>query len=286
MTDFSKPPIILDGALGTELERRGFEARLPLWSAWALIEAPDLVKKIHADYVAAGAQVLTTATFRCTRYALFKERLDSWTQQLIELSVRLAREAAAGNPRVLVAGSMAPLEDCYHPEQAPDDETLEREHRRTAELLAAAGADLLLVETQNSVREAVISTRAALKTGLPVWVSLMAGCTARLLNGDPLSDAARVICGLGAEALLINCCPPPVAEGAYLTLRNTLPEARLGVYPNFALPGGKPWDFSARLSPQDFARWAKPLAHDASILGGCCGTTPEHIAELKKAVQE
>jgi S-methylmethionine-dependent homocysteine/selenocysteine methylase len=283
----SGPPVILDGAMGTELERRGFDARLPLWSAWALVEAPDLVKRIHADYVRAGAQVLTAATFRTTRHTMAKEKLASWAEELTALAIRLAREAAEdANPgvEVSVAGSLAPLEDCYHPELAPADDVLTKEHAHTAELLAAAGSDLILVETQNSAREAVIAAKAALTTGLPVWVSLMPRRPHEFLNGDPLAKTAETIRGLGAEAILINCCPPELAAEAFRTLRKALPEARLGVYPNSASHEGRPWEFASAFAPSTFARWAVELSSEADILGGCCGTTPEHIAALVRAL--
>lgn len=285
----SGPPLILDGAMGTELERRGFDARLPLWSAWALIEAPDLVKRIHADYARAGAQVLTAATFRTTRYTLAKENLTSWADELTALAIRLAREAAEDvNPgaEISVAGSLAPLEDCYHPEWAPAGELLAKEHAHTAEMLAAAGADLILVETQNSEREALIAVKAALDTKLPVWVSLMPRRADELFNGDPLVATAKAIRELGAEAMLINCCPPDLAAEAFRTLRKALPEARLGVYPNSGSLEVQRWEFTERITPAVFARWALDLAGEADILGCCCGTTPEHVAAMVQALKE
>jgi homocysteine S-methyltransferase len=275
--------------MGTELERRGFDARLPLWSAWALIEAPDLVKQIHADYARAGAQVLTAATFRTTRHTLAKENLASWADELAVLAIRLAREAAEDvNPgaEITVAGSLAPLEDCYHPERAPTDDVLSKEHAHTAEMLAAAGADLILVETQNSAREALIAAKAALATKLPVWVSLMPRRADELFNGDPLVPTAKAIRELGAEAILINCCPPDLAAAAFQVLRKAMPEARLGVYPNSASLEAQPWEFTSAFAPRDFARWALELAGEADIIGCCCGTTPEHTAAMVRDLRD
>ena len=285
----SGPPLILDGAMGTELERRGFDARLPLWSAWALIEAPDLVKQIHADYTRAGAQVLTAATFRTTRYTLAKENLASWADELTALAIRLAREGAQDvnlGAEISVAGSLAPLEDCYHPEWTPSGDVLSKEHAHTAGMLAAAGADLILVETQNSAREALIAAKAALDTKLPVWVSLMPRRSDELFNGDPLVNTAKTIRELGAEAILINCCPPDLAAEAFRTLREAMPVARLGVYPNSASHEGRPWEFAGTFAPSIFARWAVELAGEADILGGCCGTTPEHTAAMVQSLRE
>ena len=279
-----KSPIILDGAMGTELERRGFNARLPLWSAWALIEAPDLIRRIHCDYVLAGAQVLTAATFRTTRHTLAKEHLEKWAGELNRLAIRLAREAAGDNQEIKVAGSIAPLEDCYCPEKAPPDEVLRTEHAYTVGLMAEAGADLILVETQNSAREAIIAAECAMTAGLPVWVSLMPRSADEMWNGDSLAATAQPIAAMGVDAVLINCCPPSIASAAFQTVRTTLPKTKVGIYPNLADPQGKPWEFTAEMNPAAFFRWAQPLMDSAAILGGCCGTTPEHIASLTERI--
>jgi S-methylmethionine-dependent homocysteine/selenocysteine methylase len=266
--------------MGMELERRGFHCRLPLWSAWALIEAPDLVREIHKDYLLAGADVLTTATFRTTRYALDKEGLADCTGDLTRLALRLARQAVDQieiDRDIIIAGSMAPLEDCYKPELASSKAILEREHRLNAEALLAAGADLLLVETQNSRREAVTATKAALASGLPVWTSLMPRSASEMFNGDSLIETAKEITQLGVDALLINCCEIRTAAQAFATLRIALPEMKLGVYPN---------DLEGKVSPELFADWGAQFKTSASIIGGCCGFGPEHIRELIKAVNK
>src|SRR5262249_26353454 len=141
---------------------------LPLWSARPLLEDPELVWTIHGDEVASGADVLTADTFRTHARTLAKAGLAERSGELTALAVRLAHQAAAAPGReVFVAGSLSPLEDCYRPDLAPDDDALEREHDAQARRLAEAGVDLILAETHNSVREAAAATRAALRTGLP-----------------------------------------------------------------------------------------------------------------------
>jgi S-methylmethionine-dependent homocysteine/selenocysteine methylase len=289
----AKDLVILDGALGTELERRGFHSRLPLWSAWAVIEAPDLLRSIHADYVRAGAQVITAATFRTTRWTLSKENRADRAERLTAEAISLARSSLIPHPSsfLRVAASLAPLEDCYRPDLTPDDETLLREHEHTAKSIVAGGADLILVETQNSNREARIATEMALNTELQVWTALMPRSATEMFNGDSLADAALAVYALGADAVLINCCPPSIAEAAFVTIRNAIPsgEIPLGVYPNFGLPDPvRPASkehphraFRDQLSPADFAQWGdKMRGLGATIIGGCCGTTPDHISAL------
>jgi S-methylmethionine-dependent homocysteine/selenocysteine methylase len=140
---------LLDGPLGTELERRGLPLPAPAWSARAVFERPDLLSAIHADYAAAGADVHTAATFRTTARALRGTPWEGRWEEGVQRAVALCREAAAGGR---VAGSIAPLEDCFSPELTPDDASLRREHAQLAAALAKAGCDLLLVETMPTRR--------------------------------------------------------------------------------------------------------------------------------------
>ena len=263
--------VLLDGALGSELEARGLDLPHPLWSARALVERADLVWEIHRDYVEAGVDVLTACTFRTSRYSLAKSGLDARSGELTLAAVRLARSASSGVDRpVLVAGSIAPLEDCYQPELAPADATLVREHTHQAAQLARAGVDLLLVETQNSAREALIAATAARGFHLPVWVSLLPRSATELYNGDSLVPLAEQLLEQPVDALLLNCAPPEIVTAACATLRARFPDAVLGVYPN---------TLDRLYDPREFAAWANSMRElGADIIGGCCGIGPEHIA--------
>src|SRR6185436_2971426 len=115
--------VLLDGATGSELHRRGLDTRMPLWSAAPLINAPDVVAQIHAEYVKAGAEIITANTFRTTRRAIARAGLKPQVKALVTKAVELARKSKA----TYVAGSIAPLEDCYKPQIVPPNEELERE---------------------------------------------------------------------------------------------------------------------------------------------------------------
>src|SRR5207248_6538413 len=158
--------IVLDGATGTELGRRGVETRSRLFSAAALLseEGVATLRAVHADYVSAGAQVITANTFRTN-----PRKAGARWRELTELAVRVARESGAR-----VAGSMAPVEDCYRPDLRPSPDVALLEHRELAQALAAAGCDLLLVETVVAADEGLVAVRAAVETGLPVWVAALA----------------------------------------------------------------------------------------------------------------
>ncbi len=276
-------PVLLDGATGTELERRGARTTLPLWSAAALVEAPALIRQIHRDYAAAGAEALTANTFRTQRRTLARQELGEQAAALTALAVELAREAALAAPRpIWVLGSDPPLEDCYRPDLVPPDAALASEHAEHCRNLAAAGVDAILCETFNCVREARAAACAASATGLPVLVSFVCWEAATLLSGDPLGAAIEAVRTLRPAALLVNCLPPAnVAPCLAVLASSGLP---FGCYANL----GAPDDVtgirrSDELAPEGFADFAASwLAAGARLVGGCCGTTPEHIRAIAR----
>ena len=282
-------PLLLDGAMGPELQRRGADTRLPLWSARALVDAPDLVRAIHREEVEAGADVLTANTFRTHRRTLAKAGLGERSRELSGLAVRLAREAAdALGRKVLVAGSLSPLEDCYRPDLVPDDPALEAEHREQAESLAAAGVDLILLETHNTVRELSAAARAAKATGLPVVASMVTDGNGRLLSVETIEDAVRALepSHSTPEALSINCVPARKVSGDLSRLAAAVPGIPLAAYGNLGLPADdRGWAFTEDLAPSAYSDLARGwLALGARLVGGCCGTTPAHTAALRYAI--
>jgi S-methylmethionine-dependent homocysteine/selenocysteine methylase len=280
----SGSPLLLDAAMGTELQRRETDTSLPLWSARALIADPEVVWTIHGDEVAAGADILTANTFRTHARSLARGGAGERAAELSALAVRLAHQAAATPGReVFVAGSLSPLEDCYRPDLAPDDAALAREHGAQARFLADAGVDLLLAETHNSVREAVAAARAARETGLPFVVSMVTDGAGRLLSGEPLSAAAGALLALEPDALGVNCVPAAKLAGDLAALASAAPGRRLAAYGNLGLPAEGPgWTFTEELDPEDYAREAaRWLGLGARIVGGCCGTTPAHTRALR-----
>ncbi len=279
------PPLLLDGATGTELERRGVATPPPLWSAAALLDHPDVVARIHADYVAAGADILVANTFRTGPRALRCAGIDTRGPELNRLAVTLAREAAA-NARhrpVLVAASVAPVEDCYQPEHAPDEPTLAREHDRLIQWLAPASPDLIWIETIGTIREARAATAAARAAGFPFVISLVLRETGALLSGEPLHAAVAAIEPQEPLAIGLNCIPPGGLSALLPRLRATT-RRPLVAYAHInnarPIPG---WRSTEHLTPARYAAIASGWVDlGARIVGGCCGTTPSHIAALRK----
>ena len=280
-------PILLDGATGTELARRGVSLPPGLWSADSLRSDPEIVKQIHADYIEAGAEWITTNTFRTHRRSLAKAGLGEEAPELTRQAVALAREAVGkALAPVWVAGSLAPLEDCYRPEDVPEDSALEKEHAEMAQHLADAGVDLILVETQNTIREAVHATKAAVTTGVPTAVSFVCGNDAKLLSGESLTDAVYAVLRYDPIAILVNCLPARAVPDALKELKHAAGDRPVGVYANTGEYHPQTgWTGTPMEQPQNYAKAAAVWrGMGAKILGGCCGTTPEHIRLIRDVV--
>ena len=281
--------IILDGALGTELSRRGIPTPLPLWSAQALLDSPDAVRSIHEEYAGAGADILTACTFRATPRALAKAGKAAEVDRLVGRAVALAREAAEkrrGSRDVMVAGALAPLEDCYRPDLAPEPAQAEREHAEQVIRLARAGVDLILIETMNTVAEARAAVRGAKPSGLPIMVSFICASGKTLLSGESLADAASALEPFDPDVVLVNCVPPAMATACLEELARAT-RAPTGCYPNVGQPdmAAGTWSFDPEWTPERFAgAAAKWVARGAQVIGGCCGTSPDHIRALRAAL--
>ena len=280
-------PLVLDGATGTELERRGVRSSLPLWSSHALLEAQEQVRAVHAAYVRAGARALTAATFRTQRRVLQRAGVRESPQALTERAVRLAREAAreASSEKIFVLGSAPPLEDCYRPDLTPAEPELAREHGDHARNLVRAGVDAVLAETHPSVREAVAAARAAREAGAPVLVSFVCWHGERLLSGEPLGDAIAALQPFEPLAVGVNCLPPSNVAACLPALQAA---GRFLVYANLGKPDATTgFRHSEACSPETFAahagRW---LDAGAGLVGGCCGTTPAHLAAVAQLVAQ
>jgi S-methylmethionine-dependent homocysteine/selenocysteine methylase len=301
-----KPLVVLDGAMGTELQRRGLDTGLPLWSANALMSKPDQVLQIHRDYIAAGADIITTNTFRTTRRTMRRANLPDRSKQLTRIAVELALQARdeCRDRKVLVAGSIAPLEDCYRPDLVPPDDELHDEHAELSGRLVETGVDFLLLETMNTAREAYAASEEAVKTGKEVVVSFVCDKNGDLLSGDSLAEAVKGIAVLQPAAFSINCVSPRYIQrgidalrSAIGTLRSLAPPERpkvkfsrageipFAVYGNVGLPESDlhGWEFTHDITADDYASHARQWARmGAAIVGGCCGTTPEYISAIRQ----
>jgi S-methylmethionine-dependent homocysteine/selenocysteine methylase len=231
-----------------------------------------------------------TNTFRTTRRALERAGVGQRWEELNREAVRAARGGAeAGRGPCLVAGGLAPLEDCYRPDLVPAPEVCRDEHARQADLLAALGVDLLFLETMNCRREAEAAAGAARRTGADILISLCAAPPDRLLSGEPLEEAVPAIvaaAGPRLRGLLLNCATPENLDVLYprfAAIHTGLPH---GLYAHLGEPDDRTgWRLPERHEPDRYADWIdRRLDEGARIVGGCCGTGPDHIAALARLI--
>jgi len=283
--------LILDGATGTELNRRGVDTGLPLWSANALLNehAGTILKQIHEDYLRAGADIITTNTFRTHRRALAPSGNADRAFELTQAAVQIARAAAAAEQArlerpVYVAGSVSTLEDCYRPDLVPPEDELRTEHSERIHHLVNCDVDLILVETINSIREALVIAKLATITGTPVVLSFVCDQHGKLLSTESLTRAAEKLLPLGICALGINCGPTPYLAKPLSELQAACGEDfPLIAYGNIGYADEKQgWINTDSEDPQAYCDYAS--LWPAKIIGGCCGTTPEHISKLRSMV--
>jgi S-methylmethionine-dependent homocysteine/selenocysteine methylase len=291
----SGPPLLLDAAMGSDLDRRGLPTTLPLWSAIGLIERPDLVQAVHRDNLEAGADIITTNTFRSTVRTLRKAGLDeSEAARLDRLAVELAQAARSesGRSDVLIAGSIAPLDECYDPTFETADDVALAEHLEQASNLAAADVDFLMIETMPTIREAVVTTRAALQTGLPVTVGFVCALAAdtgeaSLMSGESLAEAVEALRPYPVAMIFANCAAPPVITSALRQVRE-LTDLPFGGYANVGQVDDEVgWNPAGALRGDAYAAAAAEwLELGARVIGGCCGTHPEHTRALRRLLDE
>ncbi len=250
---------ILDGAVGTELARRGFALGEPSFSAAAIEAAPELLRAIHRDYVEAGAELLvagTTCVHRCW--------VGEHSGALARTAVAIARGAAARR-RVQVAGALAMIP----PRVAVDERAAQYEE--TAAALAEAGVDVIVCESFVEPDELALAARACARFDGPRW-----GAIVPKDDGTPLAGGSiEQVLTLGFDVVGVHCCSLVAATAAIERLRSTAPTQALAAYP--------------ALAPADAPRFAATLAelaarHSLAWVGGCCGTTPATIAGLRAAI--
>ncbi|MCB2117352.1 MAG: homocysteine S-methyltransferase family protein [Rhodobacteraceae bacterium] len=283
--------VLLDGGMGQELIARSGDAPTPLWSTQVMIDHPGLVRQVHADYFAAGATVATTNTYAIHHDRLVKFGLDDRFAALHAQALAEAQAARKAHGVGRIAGSLGPLVASYRPETHPPHAEAVAKYAEIAGLLAP-GVDLLLAETVASLPHARAVLEGALTAGKPVWLSVTLDDEngTRLRSGEAVADLAAIASG-GASAILANCSAPEAmaaalevfAEfglpyGAYANGFQQITKEFLKDSPTVDALSARPEMTPARYA--DFVlRW---VDMGATIIGGCCETTPAHIAEIAR----
>jgi S-methylmethionine-dependent homocysteine/selenocysteine methylase len=305
----SDRPLLLDGGMGRELLKRGVPILTHIWSGTALFLTPDLVRQVHRDFIEAGADIITTNTYGLVRDRLATAGIEDRYEELNVTAAQLAGQARNDSGRsVAIAGSLPPLTRSYRPDLVLPYEDLLPLYLEQAEILAPH-VDLFICETMTRSDEARAAAEAAVATGKPVWVAwtLHENQSGRLRSGESVTEAAAALADLPIDGFLANCCAPESVTAALPALK-AIGRGRFGGYANTFLPvdASGPSYGEQKLDPSDWGRYqaaALPLRDDlppeayaahgrvwhragAHIIGGCCGTGPEHIRHLKCVLEE
>lgn len=312
--------LILDGGLGHYLKDKGIHEiknlrfdQLSIAGALANLERPELVLQAHNDFIEAGADVITTNTFSCTAHSMSSiGQSHGYGLDLAAAAGKLAREAADKSDRqILVAGCLPPLQESYQTKDLWTLEQLQPEYFQLATALSPF-VDLFLCETLSSSVEGIAAASAIHGIGKPWWISFTLDDSITdgicLRSGEVLADVLQTILDLpGLDAVLVNCCSPKAVTAAVPLLRKTVTEdIPIGGYANGFRTTTSEWLMQKNLGesstptepqpkeefeengiilPDVYATYAKQWeGMGASIIGGCCGTRPDHIAALRRVL--
>ncbi|KZV23931.1 homocysteine S-methyltransferase 2 [Dorcoceras hygrometricum] len=310
---------VIDGGLATELERHGADLRDPLWSAKCLISSPHLIKRVHLDYLEAGANILISASYQATLQGFEAKGLSREEgESLLERSVKTACEVRDIYNESATKGTWDVLEDGRTPKRRPilvaasvgsygayladgseysgiygadvSLETLKDFHRRRVQVLANSGADIIAFETIPNKLEANAYAELLEEEAIniPAWFSFTCKDGFNVVSGDSIQDCASIadkckqVVGVG-----INCTPPRYIHGLILSIQKVTKKPIL-VYPNSGETYNadtKEWEPSSGVGDVDFVSYVGKW-HDAgaSLIGGCCRTTPNTVAAISKAL--
>lgn len=278
--------IFIDGATGTEIERRGVPMVDNAWNGGGALTHPEIVRQVHEDYIRLGAQVVISNTFSTSRHVLQDAGLEGHFEMLNRRGIELAREARTNMqaPDVLVAGGITHLS---FTDRIPEHDQLRANIEEQATIMAEAGADLIILEMMVDVERMLILLEAAQKTGLPVWVGFSCQLDEvgipRLLHGPALVDGIEAIEHKDVSLVFIMHTEVEYIEACLDVLQANRP-GPIGVYAHSGKFVAPNWIFDDTISPEDYASAAKSWSQrGVQVIGGCCGIGVEHMALLSQS---
>lgn len=279
--------ILIDGATGTEVERRGVPQLDNAWNGGGALTHPDTVREIHEDYIRAGANIVIANTFATHRSALedagVADQFEAYNRRGVELAVEARDHLQAES--VLVAGG---LSHWSWTGNKPTTAALGANALEQARIMADAGADLLMLEMMIEIDRMLAVLDGALASGLPVWVGLTCAINEQsevvLEEGELLSDAVAAIQDRDVPLVSIMHTDVSIISQCLTALRSCWSGA-CGVYAHSGDYKDGKWVFDGVISPQDYARYAQDwTASGVSVIGGCCGVGPGHIEHLASSL--
>src|SRR5688572_27004413 len=280
-------PVLSDGAMGTQLYARG----VPYERCFDELNLtdPSLVQRIHREYIRAGAELIETNTYGANRFKLAPYGLEDRVRDINFRAVKLAREAReeCGEP-VFLAGAMGPLGQTITPVGTITAEDARDAFREQADALLEAGADVIVLETfgdLQELREAIVAVQSA--CDLPIVAQVSLTDDGHLLTGESPADVARLLASFQVDVIGVNCGVGPQSTLDAVRQMALPLFAQTSAMPNAGAPSRLEGRYLYFSTPEYFAEYARRFV-DAGVrlIGGCCGTTPAHVAAMKQALTE
>jgi methionine synthase I (cobalamin-dependent) len=275
-------PLILNGAMGSMLQQKGFTANPDLWMSKLNITDPEVIFEIHKGYISAGADIITTNTFR-TNPAAFKGAGYPFNSKYVTEAVKISKNAAE-NTKVIIAGSNPPAEDCYQRERNISYNQLEENHYNHIKLLIDNGVDFILNETQSHFDEIKIICEYCSSNNIPYIVSFYFDENSAIFSGEQINYVVEYTMDQNPLAIGFNCVAPTLFVRM---LHNLKPNGNWGFYLNCG--SGNPEDESIMcgVDPTEYVEIVeKAIKYQPSFVGACCGSNPNHIGEIKKMYEK
>lgn len=292
---------LLDGGIGSEIRRRGINLHPSAWSGIANLKNPNEIVDIHKDYILAGANIITANSFSTSLHNLKHAGLDDKFLTINQTAVDLAKRAIAetNSTNIKIAGSISPIPPMDSPHDLYTEDDAYDNYRRQADILANAGADLLVCEMLLETKSAKILVDACSEAGLPVWLGFSAGepgidgtiqafrASGKYLN-VPIESLEEVVTNVlndKIEVIGIMHTKTHLIPASLEVLKNIW-NGTLMAYAETGKSGDSDWYFEDIISPENYSDliidWVNTFKLE--IVGGCCGTTPEHIRALRQSL--
>jgi len=272
-------PLLLDGAIDSYIQQKGIDTDDILWTTKINLENPELIIQIHREYIYAGADIITTNSFRTNPSSVIKSGLSLTSSEYVRQAVSLAIQASEGS-EVLIAGSNAPAEDCYQKLRTLSNTELEKNHKYHIDLLMVNEVDFILNETQSHLDEIRIICQHCDENSIPYILSLYLDERLNLLSGENVGYVLSLLQDHNPMAIGFNCIS---AEILLKLIRSTTLPLTWGFYLNCGC--GSPQDkvINCGVNPEEYLQIVKTsMQYHPSFVGSCCGSNPEHTKSLRK----
>lgn len=282
--------VLIDGGTGTELERRGVPMRSAAWCSGGALTHPDELRGIHVDYLHAGARVVIANTYASSRHLLERQGVGEQFALLNADPIRLAieaREQTGMQQTTVVAGSLSTTQQGG---EHPPVSVAEVNYRDQVEIMAEAGAELIVLEMMRDIEQTAVALDAALKSGLPVWMGWSAeefdGELQTVTGGHSFDTAIKSFAGEPVEAMMVMHTEAALTDRC-LDIVDAHWTGTTGAYAQTGVWEQPNWRFIDTVTPEEYGEYCNAwVGRGVQIIGGCCGIGPEHIEHLRDHLPE